>query len=575
MILIGAAFPVGAYEGRDVDVLHYDIEVQIFPEEHRVNVIAFVELEALNNNIEYIDFSLNKELHIHTIKDRAGRARSYNRCDDKVTVFLDNLLYENEKTELIFEYSGVAGIKPELGSSVWGYIGPEGSYMIYESIWYPMAWGDRATAEISIKVPNGQTAISVGDLVNVENGDKYSKFTWKVDIPTRGLSFAAGKYKQKTIAVSISDGRHMFTKITCYLFPEDFYSADKYLKASKDVLDFYSSVFGSYPYPSFTVVEIPEFFMGGHGDQALIMLYSPTFKKQSSPEFLAHEIAHNWWGALVSAEGEHSLRSGEGFGIFLRPQPRESHDLKERNFWLLEGFATYSGVLYTEHEYGKERMIDSLKNKRKEYINKIKGCPDEPLLNVEEEYNDGVYHAIVYSKGALVLHMLRYVVGDPTFFEIMKTYAQEYKDESATIKDFQVICEKVSGKDLDWFFDQWISKTSLPNYAIGRAEVVKGANGYTTKITILQTDDVCKMPVEITLHTTNSKVTKKVWIGNLKEVISFVTDAQPIYVEIDKDSWILESDRSDNRHVIHYPINWTGAKLFLTGVIKRLSSWLT
>jgi hypothetical protein len=69
-------------------------------------------------------------------------------------------------------------------------------------------------------------------------------------------------------------------------------------------------------------------------------------------------------------------------------------------------------------------------------------------------------------------------------------------------------------------------------------------------------------------------VTKKVWIGNLKEVISFVTDAQPIYVEIDKDLWILESDRSDNRHVIHYPINWTGAKLFLTEVIKRLSNWL-
>lgn len=553
--------PAYASEGGEIDILHYDMRLQIFPDEHKFNAVAFVKLKGLENNITTIDFSLNEDLQIDVIK--SGGILNYNRHGSKITVFLDLPMNENEERELIFEYSGIADTKPELGESVWGYIGSEGSYMIYEAVWYPMIWGDRASATVRIKVPDGQTGLSIGNLVEIVKEGAYNEFVWKTDIPARGLSFAVGDYVGKTAFFG-----HI--PLIAYTYPMDIYSSERSLKKSKDILDFYSSVFGRYPYSSLTIVEIPEFFMGGHGDQGMIMLYSRAFRKGLSTDFLAHEIAHNWWGALVSAKGEHSLRSGEGFGIFSRAEKKKLQDQKEHNLWLLEGFATYSSILYAEHEGGREKMIASLNDVRWEYLNKIEHYPDEPIISAEEEYGRGAYHAIVYSKGALVLHMLRYVVGDEIFLKIMNTYAQRYEGKSTTIKDFQAICEEVSGRDLDWFFDEWIRKTTLPDYAIEDVRVTKSSSRYEVNFRVLQVGDITKMPVDITLHTVESDITKKVWVDKASEWVSFTTESKPVYVEVDKDHWILESDRSNNLYTISYPPNLLGIKLFLTDLRKLL-----
>lgn len=554
--------PAYASGGGEIDVLHYDIHLQIFPDKHRFNVVAFVKLKGLENNVKNIEFSLNKDLQIDVIK-RGSRILNYDRHGNKITVFFDLPLNENEERELIFEYSGIADAKPESGESVWGYIGNEGSYMVYEAIWYPTIWDDRATAVVRIRVPDGQAGLSIGDLVDVVKGGKYNEFVWEINIPTGGISFAVGDYIGKTTFFG-----HM--PIIVYTYPMDIYSSEKSLKKSKDILDFYSSVFGKYPYPSFTIVEIPEFFMGGHGDQGMIMLYSRAFREELSSDFLAHEIAHNWWGALVSAKGEHSLRSSEGFKIFSKAEKRKLQDRKEHNLWLHEGFATYSSILYTEYEGGREEMIASLNDVRREYLSKIEYYPDEPIINAEEEYGKGAYHAIVYGKGALVLHMLRYVVGDEIFLKIMNTYAQRYEGKSATIKDFQTICEEASGRDLDWFFEEWIRKTTLPDYVIEGVKVTKISPKYEVKFKILQVGDIAKMPVDITLHTVKSDITKRVWVNKTSEWVSFTTDSKPIYIEVDKDHWILESDRSNNLYVISYPPNLVGVKLFLKEISKRV-----
>jgi aminopeptidase N len=415
--------------------------------------------------------------------------------------------------------------------------------MIYESVWYPMIWGERSTADISIRVPRGQTAVSVGKLMEIKDDGEYSTFVWWAYIPTRGISFTAADYKLKSTL-------YKHTDVKCYIFSKAPYIANKCLQISIDILDFYSSKFGEYPYSKFAVAEIPEFFSGGHGDQGFIMMDSNLFRSSLPPEFLAHEIAHNWWGALVFAEGENTLRSVKGFWNF--PEVQSRTEGEEHNYWLLEGFATYSGLLYTEHKDGREKMIDSLEDKRKEYLDKIKEYSDEPIVRVEEEYGEGRYHAIVYSKGAWVLHMLRYVVGDQIYFDIMRNYARQFEGKSANIEDFQEISEEIYGRDMDWFFDQWVRGTALPDYAIGDVEVAENSGRYYIRASILQRGDTIQMPVDITLHTKGPDVTKRVWIDEPIESVTFTADARPGYLEIDQDYWILESNKFNNIYFFEY-----------------------
>ncbi|NOZ77059.1 MAG: M1 family metallopeptidase, partial [Euryarchaeota archaeon] len=439
---------------------------------------------------------------------------------------------------------------------IWGYIGPEVSYLIYEYLWYPMTWGDRATATVSIKVPEGLTAVSVGELVQEVTEGGQTTFTWSTSQPSRGISLAVAHYVQKSILIypyqltgsSYGPGGHgAFIPITCYLFPQDASKADSLLENTAEILERFSQKFDGYPYDEFRVVEMPSFFFGGHGDQGFVMVNSVAINLDSE-EFLGHEIAHNWWGSLVFAEGRPGLKS---IGSYKLAGPKESNldympTSESHNLWLHEGFATYSGILYLEERYGREAMRDSLDAKRDEYLAMRTKYGDRPIAQMEEEYSKGLYHAIVYSKGAYVLHMLRYVVGENAFFDIMNTYQERYREKSATIDDFQQVSEEVAGTDLDWFFDQWIRQVRLPDFTVGGVEVTDTPTGYRVEVEILQTGDVVTTPMDVTLHTTGGKLSKRVWLLNDRKTVTFTTTAEPLYVGLDEGGWLLESDTGNN-----------------------------
>lgn len=550
------ASPVHATGEAGIDITHYDMTLLVTPAEQRFDVIAQVWLIPKDDGVTEAELSFNGELYIDSITSSAGEV-DYEIHENDMTLSFDPPLKEGEKVMLLFDYYGLANLEPEQGESVWGYIGEDGSYMIYESSWYPMIWSDRATALITMRVPEGQAGITVGNLVNSSEGEDYDEFVYEIIKPSRGISFAVGRYNTKTIFLE-----HI--PITVYAYPEDIDGTELGLKASRDMLTYYSGVFSEYPYESLKIVEIPDYFMGGHGDQGMIMLYASVFNKEPDIGFLAHEVAHNWWGAQISAIGEHSLRSGEGFGIFSRKRINsEPAKTADHNLWLLEGFATYSSMMYTEQSEGHDAMIEFIKNAKEEYLIKIKTQQDQPIISAEEEYGrTGVFHAVVYSKGALVLHMLRYVVGDETFLSIMEEYASEYEGKSATVGDFQRISEEKSNMNLDWFFDMWLRQTTLPDYAIGDVSVKKG-DGYTTSFNIIQAGDKAKMPVEVTLYTADLEVKRKVWVDEDKKHLTIKSDSKPQYIEIDADHWILESDRSNNMHVISYPVGISGIKILL------------
>jgi aminopeptidase N len=581
LLYLGMLPPLLA-DGETVDITAYDMELELNPGSGTMDASVVLDLTALVDGLQTVTFSLNDDMTLKGVFGESGKPLEFGQGDEAVTVTLKTPLMSGEQTRLRFDYSFTSPAA-EKDKLIWGYVGPEVSFLIYEYLWYPMIWGDRATATVSITVPEGLRAISIGELKEKRTAGGATRYTWESQSPSRGVSIVAAEYMEKTILVYPLDetaghdslyeagrvikwggsgdgdlpmagtGHDKLIPVTCYLFPEDYHKADNLLESTSEVLEVLAQKFHGYPYDEFRVVEMPDFFFGGHGDQGFIMLHSMAIKLDSE-EFLAHEVSHNWWGSLVFAEGQPSLKSIGGYRMFT---PRDSNldylpKVESHNLWLHEGLATYSGVLYVEEQHGKKAMLESLSDKKEEYLVMRAKYGDAPISNIQEEYSKGLYHAIVYSKGAYVLHMLRYVVGDETFFEIMNTYQERYKEKSATVSDFQRVSEEVYGMDLDWFFDEWIYEVSLPDFSIKDVEVSDTPDGYSVDVTIHQEGDMVTMPVEVTLHTRSGEVTKRVWVMGETKTVNFLTASKPQYVGLDENGWLLESKVTNNIYETGY-----------------------
>jgi aminopeptidase N len=225
-------------------------------------------------------------------------------------------------------------------------------------------------------------------------------------------------------------------------------------------------------------------------------------------------LAHHWWGDAVSPA-----------------------DWK--NIWLNEGFATYSEALYAEHIGGKKALQSVMLSKSKD---DFKGTLYDP--------KDNLFGPTVYDKGSWVLHMLRSETGDSLFFQILRTYFATYKYKSASTEDFKRICESVTGKNFDKFFDQWIYNGK------GKIELEYGwhakriLSGYKVEISTLQTQkgyDTYNFPLEfkITIDT-NTTIYKTFFIDKRQNDFDVILKDIPIQIEPDPSNWLLADIKKKN-----------------------------
>lgn len=279
---------------------------------------------------------------------------------------------------------------------------------------------------------------------------------------------------------------------------------------TEKVLEKFSDEFGEYSYKEFNVIEHPGIAMEF---PCLIMVsFVEGYEKGREVERgegLSHEISHQWWYATV--------------GNNENDEP-----------WLDEAFAVYSNTLFNEWEYGARSK--KLGSWYMEYI-KDEG-EDAPVGgNVWSFPSDG-YAPIVYKKGPAILHMLRYVVGDENFFEILREYYEEYKFKLVTTYDFIGICEKVYGEDLDWFFDEWVYGTGCLDYK-GEAKVEERDGKYLLNITIKQRSEF-KMILDLEIVYENGKEEyNRVWINDTTESFEYLCDSKPISLTLDPGYWLL------------------------------------
>jgi hypothetical protein len=363
--------------------------------------------------------------------------------------------------------------------------------------WYPYpVVEDYFTARLKIIVPPEYSVISNGVLVeeSVLNGlprvteiDKVGSLclVYETKRPVKYLSFIVGK-------LSLAQENSGSPPVALYA-SSDVRTVRKYLlEEAGRILEFYASRFGAFPFESLRVVQRLWQTTGGHSPASFIILNDlprvagsePGLRERLigtsnspvdlSPQwreyFLAHEIAHQWWGQGVTWS-------------------------RYRDQWLSEGLAQYSSVLYLQSKYGDGIMGDILKKFSRWTEKKSRWGPI--TLGSRLSFTDfQAYQAIVYDKTALVLNMLRDLLGDDVFFSGLREFFETFKFSAASTGQFKKTMEKVSGRSLDHFFRVWFDSHTLPDAQVFR-QVVRQETGFLTKIKVAQLNEVFVYPLWI------------------------------------------------------------------------------
>jgi aminopeptidase N len=238
----------------------------------------------------------------------------------------------------------------------------------------------------------------------------------------------------------------------------------------------------------------------------------------SSEMIVSHELAHHWWGDLIT------LRSWA-------------------HTWLNESFATYSDYLYSASVRSKDEGDLNLLGKMNAYLREAKTRYIRPIVSDRYDQPGEMFDAHTYPKGARVIHMLRNLLGDEAFFATLKHFLTRYAFDAVDTNDFIRSVKTVTGQNLDWFFDQWLYRPGHPVFDV-RSEWV--ANRKVVRLKVAQVQDfqkgipVFRVPVAIAVVTERGKDTRTVWIREKEETFEFPAETKPLLVRFDVGNVLLK-----------------------------------
>ena len=505
--LLAVAAPAQERRSR-IDVEQYTIDAEISPATGSIAVKAVVRFTPLDDNVASAAFDLNTALNVSRVLDAQDKQipASRNQQDSTVRLSFQQPLPKGQPVTIAFYYDG--RLTGQEDSPVYGIkfaaIHTDFAYLMYPARWFPVSGytTDRFTADMRVTVPAGYTVLGSGVDSRQAAGEK-NVFEFKFEHPSFPGSLAVVKGDPVKVP---SEG----VTTSLYFRGPEADMAQAYGEQTGRAMSYFTGMFGLPPYANLTVVETEEGAPNGYAAPGLVFLAPRGIGRQPSAKLISNQVSRQWWEELVGPSTRNHL-------------------------WLTNGLAAYSELLWTEHASGPGAMETQARDAMVEALT----VDNVPLIQSArlEDYSPEFW-ALTGSKGAAVVNMLRYTVGDEKFFQALKTYAQQYAWKSVNTDDFRKVMENASGQSLDYFFIQWIESSGAPEFKL-EYTVFRTQKGFRVMGKISQDLDTFRMPVDLKIDTEGKPEEKRVEVVGTSSEFSVDTFGKPKNVTIDPGNRVL------------------------------------
>lgn len=423
------------------DAQHFDVRLQVEPRTNQV--VAHAAMTAVATQpLEHFHLDL-AGMSVDKILVN-GEPATFRREESELIITPHDPIASQQKFQVEVDYSGQPQAKPSLAGDFlvgWKNNGqgvvvdsqPDGGQTWIPCNDHPL---DKATYSYHVEVPKPFVVAANGTLVELEDKGSSQVYHWESKDPLASYlaTVNIGDY-----IVEHQTGPNGLP-IRNYFPPELKDKASFDFARTPEMIEVFSKLFGPYPFETYGVVVVNDpKAVSGAMEMQTMSLFEPAMVTgdRANEDVVAHELAHHWFGNLVSLA-------------------------QWRDLWLHEGFASYAEWLWLEHTQGKE-ALDQHANHIHERLAK------RPGIAIGEPPKDDLFHGQVYMKGALALHALRREVGDEAFFTGIRSYIQEHAGEgqkNVSVGDFRQAIETTSQRDLTGFFDKWLYQTELPQMPV-------------------------------------------------------------------------------------------------------------
>ncbi|MCB1025078.1 MAG: M1 family metallopeptidase [Acidobacteria bacterium] len=516
---------------RTYDVQHYSIRLNFNRKQKSVSGDVVIRLKPLSG--EFRTFALDAEdLQVQSVSlEASAKPLTFRLSKGKITIDLEKNYSPDEEIAVRLKYTA----KPKKGiyfvdadiekgrvvraAQIWTQGESQETRYWLPSFDFP---DDKATTEQFLTVNKGETVIGNGELVGqVQNPDGTITFHYSMPIPHSLYltSFVIGKY------LKVSDS-YRGIPLGFYVYPDEKLLAQKAFGKTKDMFRIFEAVTGiDYPYNKYDQTMVAAFNFGGMENitattmaDTEIMMAKFKFGEGLVEDLVSHELSHSWFGNMVTCRNWAEL-------------------------WLNEGFATFMEAVYREKMYGRKDYIRKIRDDANEYFAYASGLQTSQhgLYNelADPDNDDTMFDPITYQKGGAVVHTLREELGDVVFWKAINKYLQENKFANVETKDLQAAMEEVSGRDLKWFFDQWVYAEGFPK--------IKVSQTYRTSSKTLElrfsqihkadkdTPSAFILPLDVDIDVAAKTIHEKVRLANRDQLVSIKLDGKPSRITLDKD----------------------------------------
>jgi aminopeptidase N len=513
---------------RTYDVLHYkldlninekakscagEISIKLVPLRPQVNVI---QLDAADMTIEKVNL-WRQSLEFHV-------------TGETLSVLLDNYYGFNDTLDLVISYSvsspkkGLYFVTPDSGYpgtpwQVWSQGEPEENHFWFPCYDYP---NDKATSELIATVNEKFTVISNGKLIEEKHNPRNHTITyhWLENKPHSSylISLVAGEYYEMKDS---SDN----VPVSYYVYNDQKDNVLRSFGKTPKMIEFFSTKIGyDYPWEKYSQTVVQDFIHRGMENVSATTLFDAVLHDgrahldYSSDDLVVHELAHQWWGNLVTfRDWSHA--------------------------WLSEGFASYCEVLFKEFDKGLDEAMKNIYDNQNNIIATDVADHRRPTVCNQYINPNDLFDNRIYGKGACILHMLRFVLGDELFWKSMNHYVHKHAFQNVETNDLKIAIEEATGYNLQWFFDEWIYKPGFPDFEV-KSSWIQSRHSVQVSVKQVQKIDsltgIFKTPVDIEVWVNGVPETHRVMITRVEEEFSFPAYQQPQLVIFDKGNYLLK-----------------------------------